>query len=965
METVSKPLVRVEHMAQTQLAAVIRHIRKLAATADAEPSDRHLLEGFATLRDEAAFAALVQRHGGMVLGVARRVLGHEQDAEDAFQATFLILARKARLIRQDSVGAWLHQVAHRVALKARRLAAKRKQKERRETGTVSPSSLDDVTWRELRVLLDEELAKLPDQQRQALVLCCLEGVKHAAAARQLGWTVATLRRRLGQGRELLRARLVRRGLTLSAALVTMLAAERAAPAAVPAMLHQSTVRAASGFAVGKALGVIVSAEVASLTERGLHTMFATKLRIAAALLVLLGVLIGAAALTQASPKPQAVKEAKPRAAKEETEDVIEVSGRVLDPDGKPVAGAKLFLPRRLKEQVGSTDEIDITQRGTTDKQGRFSLKLLRKETQTGRAVSLIAAADGFGLGWEELARNGKQREVTLRLVKDIPIRGRLVTTEGKPIPNAAVQVVGVMVPKDFDDFLKAYQRGVRHLDEGTGLRQLAGPLTKVINVPASDKDGRFQVAGAGVGRLVVLEVKHAAMAQSIVPVVTREGLDIEPINKAILQNLGARRDAVPLLYGLSFEYVVEPTRIIQGTVREAGSGKPVAGATVQTAGVTSVTDVEGRYRLAGMRKAQDYMLLVEAPKERPLIGRWVRMASPAALAPVKADVELIEGVIVTGRVYDKSTGKGVQSQLHFSALPGNKHIPQEQNLALFASADSEGRFRLVTIPGPGVLLASVPGTHLKINGVPIYPYKPAEFSAEDRKRVTMSDDLKPRRAFLVASGGAEDLDLSNACKVLDVKEGSEPVSCDLAVDPGKTLTVHLQDPAGKPLTGVTVAGISAMVLRAVPLKTAMCPVYALDPEKPRELLFIHSERKLAALATVRGDEKEPLTVRLFPGATITGRLLDANGEPVADAEAYAFYKTPVGQQLNKRPSHPGQPWTDKNGRFRMEGVIADLQFHLVFRVGNKMKEPEKRQDIKLDSGKTLDLGEIRLKAPRE
>src|SRR5262249_62021678 len=140
---------------------------KLAATADAEPSDRHFLERFVAQRDEAAFAALVQRHGGMVLGVARRVLGHEQDTEDAFQATFLILARKARLIRHDSVGAWLHPVAHRVALKARRLAAKRKPKERRETGTVSPSSLDDVTWRELRVLLDEELAKLPDQQRQA------------------------------------------------------------------------------------------------------------------------------------------------------------------------------------------------------------------------------------------------------------------------------------------------------------------------------------------------------------------------------------------------------------------------------------------------------------------------------------------------------------------------------------------------------------------------------------------------------------------------------------------------------------------------------------------------------------------------------------------------------------------------------------------------------------------------------
>src|SRR5262249_17505015 len=162
---------------------------------------------------------------------------------------------------------------------------------------------------------------------------------------------------------------------------------------------------------------------------------------------------------------------------------------------------------------------------------------------------------------------------------------------------------GVMIPKDFDDFLKAYQRGARHLDEGTGLRQLAAPLDKVLNVPATDKDGRFQVTGTGVGRLVGLELKHPALAQSNILVVTREGLEREPTNRGPLKSGGARRDSPPPLHAPSFEYVVEPTRIIQGIVREAESGKPVAGATVQTAGVNSVTDAEGRYRLVGMRKS--------------------------------------------------------------------------------------------------------------------------------------------------------------------------------------------------------------------------------------------------------------------------------------------------------------------------------------------------------------------------
>src|SRR5437867_2981932 len=136
-------------MAQTRLGAVLRHIRQLTPPPDVSPSDRYYLERFTAQRDETAFAALVQRHGGMVLGVARRVLHHQQDAEDVFQAAFLILARKATSIRrQESVGAWLHQVAQRVALKARKRAAKRKGYEQRETTPIP--SLDDVTWRELR-----------------------------------------------------------------------------------------------------------------------------------------------------------------------------------------------------------------------------------------------------------------------------------------------------------------------------------------------------------------------------------------------------------------------------------------------------------------------------------------------------------------------------------------------------------------------------------------------------------------------------------------------------------------------------------------------------------------------------------------------------------------------------------------------------------------------------------------------
>src|SRR5262249_22196880 len=164
-----------------------------------------------------------RRHGPMVLATCRRVLRHAEDAEDAFQAAFLILARKAGSIRRsESVGGWLHRVAYRLALKARAGAARR----RRPLARGEPMTFADPTaaaaGQEAQALLDEELQRLPERYRSALVLCYLEGLTQEAAARRLGWSKGTLRRRLGQGRELLRRRLIRRGLAPSAALAATL-----------------------------------------------------------------------------------------------------------------------------------------------------------------------------------------------------------------------------------------------------------------------------------------------------------------------------------------------------------------------------------------------------------------------------------------------------------------------------------------------------------------------------------------------------------------------------------------------------------------------------------------------------------------------------------------------------------------------------------------------------------------------
>jgi RNA polymerase sigma factor (sigma-70 family) len=236
---------------KTSLPAVVGQIRQLVQPpTPADATDRQLLQRFAAGRDEAAFAALVRRHGPMVLGVCRRLLGNAADADDAFQATFLVLARKAASPRwHDSVGGWLHQVARRVAREARERAARRRSRER------AVAALPDVpapeaaaaAARELGAALDEELERLPDRYRGPLLLCYLEGATRDRAAALLGLSLRTLERRLQRGRALLRVRLTRRGLTLTALLAAALVGE--APA-TSAALAGPTLKTAVAFAGG-------------------------------------------------------------------------------------------------------------------------------------------------------------------------------------------------------------------------------------------------------------------------------------------------------------------------------------------------------------------------------------------------------------------------------------------------------------------------------------------------------------------------------------------------------------------------------------------------------------------------------------------------------------------------------------------------------------------------------------------
>jgi RNA polymerase sigma factor (sigma-70 family) len=271
---------------------MIQHLRSaLAARNCAGVPDAQLLERFLGQRDEAAFELLVWRHGKMVFGTCRRLLRDAQEAEDAFQACFLALARRAGSIgRRESVGGWLHKVAYRVALGAKGRRTRRDAREQ-PLGDLTPMAppadpASEAARQEVWRVLDDEVGRLPDRYRVPFVLCHLEGRSNADAAREIGCPLGTVESRLTRARKLLRGRLSRRGVMLSAGLLATLLGHDAASACVPAALAASTAKAATLFLAGQAMAAgLISTNVAAMTQGVLRAMFLTKLKTAAAILL--------------------------------------------------------------------------------------------------------------------------------------------------------------------------------------------------------------------------------------------------------------------------------------------------------------------------------------------------------------------------------------------------------------------------------------------------------------------------------------------------------------------------------------------------------------------------------------------------------------------------------------------------------------------------------------------------------
>jgi RNA polymerase sigma factor (sigma-70 family) len=952
------------------LGAVLRHVGALAAPpAGHERTDQQLLHDFCAAGDQAAFTALVRRHGPMVLGVCRHVLRQEQDAEDAFQATFWALARNAGSVRnREALAGWLHGVAYRTAVFARRSADRRRMHEGKVKAMPQRDPSWESTWREVQALLDEEIGRLPDKCRAAFVLCHLEGHSRAEAARQLGLKEGTISSRLDQARKRLQQRLSQRGVVLTVVLGAAALGDRAATA-VPARLARATVQTALGHTAG-------SAAVAGLVRGVAPTLLGTKLKIMTAVLTVAGILAaGAGALAHRGASAQAAPAAgpetptprkqatggdgpgrgKPAAPTTPADGAVVVKGRVLGPDGKPVAGAKLSV---WTDATKKTKGAPVG--ATTGEDGRFRLAVARADLE--RNAQVVATAKGQGPDWVKLESSGAGGDIILRLARDdVPVDGRILDLEGRPVAGATVRVRRVEQradPGDLGPWVEAKRKWARGEYDAAGvpMKSLAPEALGVPAAVTTGKDGRFRLTGVGRERVVHLLIQGKDLADAYLEAITRAG----PLTGLQTGDGGS--------YPAAFDYLAVPGKVITGIVQDKRTGKPLAGIRVvcpmRMVWAQATTDQEGRYRLTGLAKRQSYW--VAAGGVPYFNSTRLDVRDTPGLEPVTVDFDLERGIAVRGRLLDKATGNPVRGRVSYVPLADNPHLKdftefgKPQVLATDPGrVGPDGSFTVVAIPGRGLLCAQ----------------------ADDAGRFAAAepDGVKTATGLI--------LECFHQLVPVDVSE-KEPKSLkqDIALEPARTIAGSVVGPDGGPLAGAHAAGLAAIAepgFGRAPRKLPGADFTAggLVAGRPRPLFFFHPEKRWSKVYELRGDEDKPLTVRLEAPGGFTGRVVDAGGRPLAGVKVSVALSTQAisqdpprwrkvvprdlvfdypawGKLLNRELT------TDAGGKFRAEGLAPGLPYEVV--VTEEGRKPgavilSHRLGLSAEPGKSRDLGDLKCK----
>jgi protocatechuate 3,4-dioxygenase beta subunit/predicted DNA-binding protein (UPF0251 family) len=840
------------------------------------------------------------------------------------------------------------------------------------TSSTEPPAADES----LRAL-HEEIARLPEKLRRAMILCDVQGVSQRRAAGELHLSERTLQRRLSQGRERLKARLIRRGLAPQGGVLGPALLDQAR-FAVPPDWAEATVRAALAT-VRQSVNVgVISAGASKLTLEVLRIMLLQKLAFASATLVATGLIAWGASAALASlgrepsqnlaagPNPPLQQKAETAVARPERNEPdppgkITIRGRVLAPDGQPVAGSKLYMTTAWGYPHEPSPSPEY---GTTGPDGRFRLAVPKAEFEGNFSV-VAAAAPNYGAGWVKVHPDDQRDELTIRLVEDdVPINGQIIDLEGEPVPGATLRVMQINAApeEDLGPWLEAVKakKDIRLELEQRYLNRftLAVPLQVT-----TDSAGRFRLTGIGRNRLVTAQLEGPAICAEHLLMLTRPGETIEVRH--------SQPGGVDRYYGASFRHAAAPSKPIIGVVRDADTKAPLAGITVRALALTlelhsfqsldnprTTTDAQGRYRLTGMPKRDGNLILAMPGAEEPYVFAHTEVPSSPGLGPVTADIELKRGVWIEGKITDKLTGEPLHPRVSYFALLSNPNLRDypgfDETFVLFEGVDAkeDGSYRLVGLPGPG-FVAVWAWSYTNYRRA---PDREDEFGTKESSLGTAPYTLGIQSPPNTPSNLA-------ALARINPTKGVDSLKQDVTLDPGSRIkyTGTVVGPDGQPLAGARTLGLDGKVfwhhkgMKAAEFEGSFVPG---EPRNP-PVLFQHPGKGLVGVAEAPKGKSGSITVRMEPGATVTGRLVGADGRPRRGVELRVTFHPWKGSGANWASwfdYSPERIKTDQEGRFRIEALLPGYEFRLY---DDRGELPFGGDGLR--SAETKDLGDVRLK----
>jgi len=956
-------------------------------------SDRQLIERFATRRDEAgeaAFAALVARHGPMVLGVCRQILGDQHQAEDAFQAVFLVLADKARSLREpDLLGQWLYGVAARTARCARLRLGRRRRAE--ETGSARQAATAPAAATADQILLDGERAealhceidRLPGAFRLPVVLCYFEGLTLDEAAHRLRWPVGTTRSRLARAREKLRRGLTRRGFALPGAVLTTMLAPRSASASVPPLLCDSTTRAAIAFAARHATASgVLSAPAATMAQEVLKTMTIHKLRlVATTVLALAAIAMGTAgylthSLSASTQPREGEPPGEPIAQQARTEPRppdtprspdrtppaparMTVTGRVLRPDGQPAAGVPVDIiaaPRTPEAAIDVEPEAFVALgQGSTDAEGRFRIIEASRgsSTQFYHVYALSGpAGTGSALGCVKFQTDAEQPAVEIHLPPEQVIRGKLVDVLGRPAAGVEVGLESV-----YNDYPRPDDSRFDDLNFTLRWKWMAtlGRLRAWPKAVTTDAQGRFTFAGIGRGLHATLVVRDPRFAQ--------QQFRFEPRDR------DATKEVVLAL---------QPSTTIEGRVLTEDTGRPIPGAVIAVwaqfgrkpnTGVTKIrADDQGRFRV-NPYPGDRFLPYIFPPEGQPYLPQEAEIAWPKGAIRKEIDFKLPRGVLIRGKVVEEGTGRPVAgASIQF--YPAKRARDDVYGSDASVTSNADGTYQLAVRAGKGHLMVVAP----------TLDYIPRETSGR-----TLYGGGPPGGQRLYA----------HAIVAYDVRAGEAPRELDAILSPGKTLRGRMTGPAGETVDDAVI--LSRQQIRAgnlswgeynfVHAHDGRFELTRFDPEHASPVYVLDADHGWGTRVELSGKQAgEDLMIRLQPCGQAKVRFVGPDGKPVVIPRVYIYFQilmTPGSPTIGPidqgdslaaegaylpnvdRKHHPNNLATDADGRVTLAALIPDALYRISdwSTVNVQGKGYQIRKEFTVKPGETLDLGEILVEKP--